>query len=89
MLGGAAFPNTFPTSAGFLGVYHVVGSSWQEFWGVGGLCCSLSVVAELCCPQGLVSDRGGVVCMRGGIFQLWESQQLIVRNSSGGAGIDL
>lgn len=83
MLGGTAFPNAFPASAGFLGVCHVVGSSWQEFWGVGGLCCSFTVVAELHCLQGLV------ISMRGGIFQLWESQQLIVRNSSGGAGIDL
>lgn len=60
---------------------------------VGGLCCSLSVVAELRGPslqlQDSGSTRGGVICMWGGIFQLQESQQLIVRNSSGEAGIDL
>lgn len=60
---------------------------------VGGLCCSLSVVAELHGPslqlQGLGTATGVMICMRGGIFQLQESQQLIVRNSSGGAGIGL
>lgn len=41
-------------------------------FGVLGDCCSLSVVPELRClslqPQGSGSDRGGVVCVRGGIF---------------------
>lgn len=28
------FPSTIPMSAGFLGVWHTVGSSWQELWGL-------------------------------------------------------
>lgn len=30
------FPSTIPMSAGFLGVWRTVGSSWQELWGVRG-----------------------------------------------------
>lgn len=43
-----AFPSTIPMSAGFLGVWRTVGSSWQEPWGVRGLHLTASLQSPNC-----------------------------------------
>lgn len=90
--GSSCLSKYIPSICRLPGCLHCGWEQLAGFWGVGELCCSLSEVAELHCPslqlQGSGSDRGGVICMQGGIFQWWESQQIIARNSSGGVGID-